>query len=260
MKRLALAIGILFATTALCIAAEQSAPEQGQAPSINADEGHASSGSSPSKADTERASYAIGMSMAKEMKSQGIELDPDAMVRGYKDVASGGKPGMTDDEAQSAIMAFRMEVALRQQEELKKAGEENKKKGDAFLAAHKKKQGVHTTSSGLQYRVIREGQGKKPGPNDAVKVNYRATFIDGTEFDSSSKQNQPAEIQVTDVIPGCAEALQLMKTGSKYEFVVPPDLAFGETGARGVIPPNATLVFEIELVSVERSKAAAKPS
>ena len=140
---------------------------------------------------------------------------------------------------------------------MKKAGEENKKQEEAFLSENKKKEGVHTLESGLQYKVIKEGSGNKPTLYDKVTVNYRGTLIDGTEFDSSYKRNQPATFAVNGVIPGWSEALPLMKTGSKWQLFIPSKLAYGEAGAGGVIPPNAMLIFEVELLSIGEPAASA---
>jgi len=147
--------------------------------------------------------------------------------------------------------AFTQEMMARQAEEAKKLAEKNKKSGEAFLEGNKTKEGVKTLPSGLQYKVITEGTGKSPKVTDTVTVNYRGTFIDGTEFDSSYKRGQPATFQVNSVIPGWTEALQLLKEGAKWQLFIPPQLAYGEKGAGGVIGPNTTLIFEVELISVK---------
>jgi FKBP-type peptidyl-prolyl cis-trans isomerase len=248
MRRWALAIGILFLTAGVCGAEEPAATTQAPEPLL--------------KTQKEKASYAMGMAFGRNMKSQGIELDPDTFAKGYKDTVTGQKPVMTDEEAQQTMTAFQTEMMAAKQEEMKKLGEENKKSGDAFLAENKKKEGVHTQPSGLQYKVLKEGDGKKPAASDMVTVNYRGTLVDGTEFDSSFKRNEPATFPVSGVIPGWTEALQLMKTGSKYQIVIPANLAYGETGAGGVIPPNATLIFEVDLLSIAppSAKTAPKPA
>jgi FKBP-type peptidyl-prolyl cis-trans isomerase FklB len=148
------------------------------------------------------------------------------------------------------MMAFQKEVMAKQAEVAKK----NKAEGEAFLAENKKKEGVKTTPSGLQYKVIKPGKGKKPKSSDTVTVNYRGTLIDGTEFDSSYKRGQPATFQVSGVIPGWTEALQLMEEGAKWQLFIPSNLAYGERGAGGVIGPNATLIFEVELISIQEKK------
>jgi FKBP-type peptidyl-prolyl cis-trans isomerase FklB len=148
------------------------------------------------------------------------------------------------------MMAFQKEVMAKQAEVAKK----NKAEGEAFLAENKKKEGVKTTASGLQYKVIKPGKGKKPKSSDTVTVNYRGTLIDGTEFDSSYKRGQPATFQVSGVIPGWTEGLQLMEEGAKWQLFIPSNLAYGERGAGGVIGPNATLIFEVELLSIQEKK------
>jgi FKBP-type peptidyl-prolyl cis-trans isomerase FklB len=258
MRKLALAIGVLFLAATVCGAEEPAtrteAPAQEPAVKTPAE-------ASAFKTQKEKVSYALGMAFGRNMKSQGIDLDPDVFIRAYKDTLSGTKPPMTDEEAQQTMSAFQTEMVAKQQEEVKKKGEEQKAKGEAYLAENKKKEGVHTTASGLQYKILKEGDGKKPAAGDTVTVNYRGTFVDGTEFDSSFKRNEPASFPVSGVIPGWTEALQLMKTGSKYEIVIPSNLAYGEKGAGGVIPPNATLVFEVELISIAppAAKTTEKP-
>jgi FKBP-type peptidyl-prolyl cis-trans isomerase len=263
MRKLTMAVGILFLTASLCGAEETSTTTQAQAPAATTQAQQAApkpevQQESPFKTLKERVSYAIGMAMARNMKAQGIDLDADIFAKAFKDTVSGTEPAMTDQEAQAAMTAFQAEMVAKKQEEMKKLGEENKKKGEAFLAENKKKEGVKVTASGLQYKVIKEGDGKKPGAKDTVKVNYKGTLLDGTEFDSSYKRNEPATFPVSGVIPGWTEALQLMKTGSKYEVVIPSNLAYGEAGAGGVIPPNATLVFEVELLSIVPPEAKTK--
>ena len=139
----------------------------------------------------------------------------------------------------------------KREEEQKKLAEKNAKEGEAFFAENKKKEGIVTLPSGLQYKVIKEGDGPTPKATDTVSVNYKGTFIDGTEFDSSYKRNQPATFKVKGVIPGWVEALQLMKVGSKWQIFIPASLAYGDKGAGNVIGPNATLIFEVELLSID---------
>lgn len=265
MRKLTMAVGIFFLAASLCGAEEPSTTNQAQTPAPTVQEQQAAPKpetlkESPFKTAKEKASYAIGMAMARNMKAQGIELDADIFAKGFKDTASGAEPVMTDQEAQAAMTVFQAEMVAKKQEEMKKLSEENKKMGEAFLAENKKKEGVKTTASGLQYKVIKEGDGKKPGAKDMVKVNYKGTLVDGTEFDSSYKRNEPATFPVSGVIPGWTEALLLMKTGSKYEIVIPSNLAYGEAGAGGgIIPPNATLIFEVELLSITPPAAKDAP-
>ncbi len=202
------------------------------------------------KTKKDKVSYAIGMDMGNNLKKNELEIDPDILARAIKDILSGGKPLMTDQEAKETLMALQKDLQAKQQEKNKALGEKNKKEGGAFLAQNKKKEGVKTLPSGLQYKVITEGKGKPPKASDTVTVNYAGKLIDGTEFDSSYKRGQPATFPVGGVIKGWTEALQLMKEGSKWQIVIPSDLAYGEQGRPG-IPPNSVLIFEVELISIK---------
>lgn len=198
----------------------------------------------------EKTSYAVGMNIGNELKSQPIELDTAALLRGIQDTL-GGKPLLTDDQAAALLTELGKQVHAKQDELNKKQGEANMKEGADFLAANKTKDGVVVLPSGLQYKIVTGGTGAKPGPTDTVVCNYRGTMIDGSEFDSSYKRGQPASFPVNGVIKGWTEALQLMPVGSKWQLFIPPDLAYGERGAGGVIGPNSTLVFEVELLSIQ---------
>jgi FKBP-type peptidyl-prolyl cis-trans isomerase FklB len=206
------------------------------------------------KNQKDKVSYSIGMAMAKDFKKQSIDIDPDILLKGIKDVLSGGKVLLTDQEMTETITALRKELMAKQQELLKKLAEKNKIEGEAFLAENKKKEGITTLPNGLQYKVIKAGSGKKPTLTDTVTMNYRGTLIDGTEFDSSYKRGQPATFPVKGLIPGWTEALQLMEVGSKWQLFIPPNLAYGERGAGRDIGPNATLIFEMELISIAEKK------
>lgn len=199
----------------------------------------------------EKQSYSIGADIGKKLKAQAIDIDADALAQGLKDAVSGGSLLMTDQEMNETLSAFQKELMEKQTERNKQIGEKNKKEGETFLAANKTKEGIKTLSSGLQYKVIKEGTGKTPKAEDTVVTHYRGTLTDGTEFDSSYKRGQPATFPVKGVIPGWTEALQLMKEGSKWELYIPSNLAYGERGAGNVIGPNAALIFEIELISVK---------
>ncbi len=205
------------------------------------------------KSEKEKVSYIIGVNIGRNLKAQSIEVEPDLILKGLKDVMSGGKILMTDEEIKATMTAFQQELMKKHEEEVKKLGEKNKAEGEAFLAANKKKEGVVTLPSGLQYKVITEGKGKSPKATDTVTVNYKGSLIDGTEFDSSYKRGQPATFALNGVIPGWTEALQLMKEGSKWEIFIPSNLAYGEKGAGNVIGPDATLIFEVELLSVKET-------
>jgi FKBP-type peptidyl-prolyl cis-trans isomerase FklB len=209
------------------------------------------------KDQKDKVSYSIGMNIGNNLKKQSIDVNPDVLAQGIKDALSGSKALMTEQEVNETIMAFQKEMSAKQIERLKELGEKNKKEGEAFLAENKKKEGIITLPSGLQYKVINEGTGETPELTDVVTVNYRGTLIDGTEFDSSYRRGQPATFPVNAVIAGWAEALQMMKVGSKWQLFIPSDLAYGERGAGRDIGPNATLIFDVELLSIK--KEATKP-
>jgi FKBP-type peptidyl-prolyl cis-trans isomerase FklB len=198
----------------------------------------------------DKVSYGIGVQVAASLKGQGIDVDPNLLVKGLRDALSGQKLLMSNEELSATMAAFQQEMTQKQAQARAQAAEENKKTGDAFMASNAKKDGVVTLPSGLQYKILQAGQGKKPTEADTVACNYRGTLIDGTEFDKSEAGN-PASFEVKSVIPGFKEALQLMMVGSKWQFFIPPDLAYGERGAGNVIGPNTTIVFEVELVSIK---------
>ena len=205
------------------------------------------------KDQKDKVSYIIGLDIGANLKKQAVDINPDVLLKGVKDALSGNKPSLTEEEIKSTIAAFQKEMKEKQEEMMKKAGEKNKKEGEVFLAGNKKKEGVVILPSGLQYKVIKNGSGKKPKLTDMVTTNYKGTLIDGTEFDSSYKRGQPASFQVNGVIAGWTEALQRMEEGAKWQLFVPSQLAYGERGA-GPIGPHATLIFEVELISVQEKK------
>ena len=201
----------------------------------------------------DKISYAIGLSVGKNLTRDSITVSPDAFLRGVMDAgADSAARLMTDEQVQSTMMAFQDSMRRKQEAQARVAGEEQMTKGAAFLAENGKKPGVVTLPSGLQYKVITEGKGKTPTASSTVTTHYRGRLIDGKEFDSSYKRGQPAQFPCNGVIRGWTEALLLMKEGSKWELYVPPDLAYGASGAGGVIPPNATLIFEVELISIDK--------
>jgi len=206
------------------------------------------------KNQKDKISYVIGMDIGSNLKKQSIDINADILVRGFKDGLSGGKSLLTEQEIRDITTAFQKEMMAKQEELNKKLGEKNKKEGEVFLAENKKKEGVKTLPSGLQYKVIKAGTGKKPKLTDTVTTHYRGTLIDGTEFDSSYRRGQPASFPVNGVIPGWTEALQLMEEGAKWQLVVPSNLAYGDRGAGRQIGPNATLIFEVELISIQQKK------
>ena len=193
----------------------------------------------------------IGTGLGANLKKQSVEVDSNLVSQGLKDAMSGGKTRLTQEEAQAVLTEVQNEVQKQQQEKMQKAAAANKTEGEAFLAANKSKDGVVTLPSGLQYKILTAGTGPKPTASDSVKCNYRGTLINGTEFDSSYKRGQPATFAVGQVIKGWTEALQLMPVGSKWQLFVPSSLAYGERGAGAEIGPNATLIFEVELLSIE---------
>jgi FKBP-type peptidyl-prolyl cis-trans isomerase FklB len=203
------------------------------------------------KTQEEKFSYAIGMKMGANFKKQAVPVNATIMARGIKDALAGSKTLLTDEEAQAAITEVQKEMQSKMQEKNKESADANKKTGDAFLAANKSKEGVVVLPSGLQYKIEKAGTGPKPTPTDSVVCNYRGTLIDGKEFDSSYKRGQPATFPVTGVIKGWTEALQLMPVGSKWQLFVPADLAYGDRGAGADIGPGSTLIFEVELMSIE---------
>ena len=213
--------------------------------------GHASAADAPKLADKkEKISYSIGMDIGSNLKRQSIDVDPDLLAKGVRDAMSGGETLLTGEEAKETLLSLQQDLVARAQEQRRQTAEKNKKEGEAYLAANGKKNGVVTLPSGLQYKVIRSGAGPSPKATDSVETHYRGTLIDGTEFDSSYKREQTAVFPVNGVIAGWTEALQRMKVGDTWQIFLPPELAYGERGA-GPIGPNATLVFDIELMSIK---------
>jgi len=208
-------------------------------------------------------SYALGMNigsgLGQNLKKQSVDIDPALVAQGLKDSLAGTKTRLTEDEAKAVLTEVQNDVRKQQQEKMQQAATTNKTEGEAFLAANKSKDGVVVLPSGLQYKILTAGTGPKPAATDSVKCNYKGTLINGTEFDSSSKHGGPATFGVSQVIKGWTEALQLMPVGSKWQLFIPSDLAYGQQGAGGgQIGPNATLIFEVELVSIEEKKAEKK--
>ncbi len=204
------------------------------------------------KTQKEKVSYGIGLDIGNTLTRQSLDLDPKALAAGISDVMAGKEPRLTMEEVQKVMSAFQEEMRAKAELEGKKVADKNQQEGMKFLEENKKKKGIVTLPSGLQYKVIKEGDGKMPSKEDTVKTNYRGTLVDGTEFDSSYKRGEPTTFPVGAVIPGWTEALQLMKVGSKWELYVPADLAYGPRGAGQAIGPNATLIFEIELLDIEK--------
>lgn len=200
--------------------------------------------------EKDKVSYMVGMDLSNGLQQIKGEIDPAIVAQALQDALKGGKTLLTAEEALAIRQSFVQKMQAQMAEKQAAAGNKNKADGEAFLAANKSKPGVKTTASGLQYQVIKEGTGKKPGPNDQVKVHYLGTLIDGTKFDSSYDRGQPAQFALNGVIPGWTEALQLMTVGSKYKLFIPSNLAYGEKGSPGPIGPNSTLIFEVELLEI----------
>lgn len=205
------------------------------------------------KTTKQKYSYAIGFQIGNGLKKDNADVDVEAIKEGIKDVLAGSKTQVSMEDMQAAVMEMQKEQQAAREAE----GEKAKKAGADFLAANKKKKGVKTLKSGIQYKVITEGKGSKPKASDSVVAHYKGTLIDGTEFDSSYKRGQPATFGVGQVIQGWQEILPLMATGSKWQVFIPSDLAYGPRGAGANIGPNETLIFDIELLEV-KSEAAKK--
>ena len=203
------------------------------------------------KTEKDKLSYSFGVSVGKNMKQQGIDVNVEALSRGMKDALAGEKLLMTEEEIQATMTAFDNDFRAKKAQAAKGAAADNKKAGEAFLAENKTKKGVVTLPSGLQYSVIKTGTGKKPTDADTVECHYKGTLIDGTECDSSYKRGQPASFPVSGVIPGWTEALKLMPVGSKWQLFVPSSLGYGERGTGAAIGPNSTLIFEVELLGIK---------
>src|SRR5213596_3126707 len=210
--------------------------------------------SSPFKDQKDKVSYSLGLNIGFNLGRQNVPINPDALVAGIKD-AIAGKPQLTPEQIKETMTAFKKDM----EQEQKAEGDKNASEGTKFLEENKKKEGVKTTASGLQYKVIKEGTGAQPKASDTVTVNYRGTLINGREFDSSYKRGQPATFPLNGVIKGWTEGLQLMKQGSKYQFFVPSNLAYGERSVSPDIAPNSTLIFEVELLDAKPAPTPAPP-
>src|SRR3982751_6736869 len=207
------------------------------------------------KEQKDKVSYSIGMQIGFNLGRQKVDVNPDVLAAGIKD-AIAGKPQLTPDQVKDIMAQFEKDMEQKQ----KQLGDKNKTEGTKFIEENKKKAGVKTTASGLQYKVEKEGTGAQPKATDMVTVNYRGTLVDGTEFDSSYKRGQPATFPVNGVIKGWTEALQLMKVGSKYQLWIPSNLAYGERSVSPELGPNATLIFEVELMDAKPPPTPAPPT
>ena len=211
----------------------------------------------PLKDEKDKVSYSIGLDIGNTFKKQSMDINLDVLMTGLRDALSGNKPLLTDEQVKETMTAYSKTMMEKQASQAKEAGAKNLAVGEKFLAENKTKEGVKTTPSGLQYKVIKEGSGASPKATDTVETHYRGTLINGTEFDSSYKRNEPATFPVNRVIKGWTEALQMMKPGSKYQLFIPANLAYGERGAGQDIGPNETLIFEVELLNVKPAAAGA---
>jgi FKBP-type peptidyl-prolyl cis-trans isomerase FklB len=225
--------------------------------------GSCSSGTKNAKLKTniDSISYLIGNDIAKDFKSRGIEINPDALARGFMDIADTTRELLIPETEKTRIMtAFQQEMQKKQMDEMMKKAELNKKEGTVFLEQNKTKPGVKVTATGLQYKIITEGTGKTPTPTDSVTVHYKGSLLNGTVFDNSYDRGQPAKFVLNAVIPGWTEGLQLMKEGGKAELYIPAELGYGDRGAGNVIPGGSALIFEVELIKVKAApKETEKP-
>jgi FKBP-type peptidyl-prolyl cis-trans isomerase len=205
------------------------------------------------KTEKDKVNYGIGVSVGRNFKQQGMDVDVNMVVKGLKDELAGKKLLLSEHELRKTMIAYQQDLRQKQMQESKTAAMENKKEGVAFLAANQKKEGVVTLPDGLQYKILKKGEGKKPTAEDTVVVRYRGTFINGKEFDSSGSETRT--FKLSQVIPGWREALQLMPAGSKWQLFVPPKLAYGDEGLGRIIMPNTTLIFDVELVGIKTAEA-----
>jgi FKBP-type peptidyl-prolyl cis-trans isomerase FklB len=275
-----LASGMMLIGTAQ--AQQTPAPKSQQVPAANATPAPATGAQKPPAAKTgtatkprtavpftlktqkDKVSYAVGMNIGKgvagKLKQQPLEIDQAILLRGMKDALAGGKMLLTEEEERTILTQLSLEARKKQEDQMKLAAEGNKKIGEEYLAANKTKDGVVTLPSGLQYKILTQGTGPKPTAADTVSCNYRGTLIDGTEFDSSYKRGRPASFALNQVIRGWTEAMQLMPVGSKWQLFIPSDLAYGDPGRGPQIGPGATLIFEIELLSIQGKDKTEAPA
>jgi FKBP-type peptidyl-prolyl cis-trans isomerase FklB len=270
MRKFLTAAVLLAAGTMLAanVSAQQTPAATTQNPSSTTSKPSASKTTTPSKTTAttppafktrkEKFSYALGMNFGAgwrdRLKSQNVDYDPALLLEGFKDALNDTKTRLTTEEAQAVLKEVGSELQKEQQAKMKEAADKNKTDGEAFLAANKEKEGVVALPDGLQYKILTEGNGPKPTASDTVVCNYKGTLINGTEFDSSYKRGKPATFPVSRVIKGWTEALQLMPVGSKWQLFIPPDLAYGANGAGGDIGPNSTLIFEVDLLSIQANE------
>ncbi len=238
MKKIALLLFCLLFLTVACKKEKTETPVQ--APTLTTQQ--------------DKVSYSIGMDIGSTIQKQGLDVDPALVALGMKDAFANGTTLLTSEEAKDVLVKWQQEMMQKKVADMKKEADANAAKGKAFLEENAHKEGVVTLPSGLQYKIVEEGSGKKPAASDVVTVNYKGTLIDGTEFDSSYARKQPATFPVNGVIKGWTEALQLMKTGAHWMLYIPAELAYGERQAGPKIAPNSTLIFDVTLISINDKK------
>jgi FKBP-type peptidyl-prolyl cis-trans isomerase len=241
-KRL-LILGLMAATTTLVVGCNEEAKPVDDSAKITTLE--------------QKANYIIGQNLGKNLQNGGLTIEPESLALALTDIRDGKESRISEEDMQKIMQEVQEKAMAKQEEESKKIGETNIAAGKKFLEENKTKEGVVTTESGLQYKVLTEGTGAKPKATDTVTVNYAGKLLDGTEFDSSAKHGQPATFPLDGVIPGWTEALQLMPQGSKWEIYIPSELAYG-AGGQGPIPASSTLVFEVELLEIKAAEVEAE--
>ena len=251
-RKLVLAIGMGFLIT-WGVAAQDAPAAKPDAPAAKPDAPAAP------KIDKDKFSYALGMQFGESFKKQSLELDPATFSKAFADAYNGGTLTMSEEDMKAILTVASQEFKKKQMAMAAEKAAQAQKDGEKFLADNKTKEGVVTLPSGLQYKILKAGTGEKPTAADTVSCNYRGTLIDGTEFDASAKHGGPASFPVGQVIPAWTEALQLMAVGSKWQLFVPSQLGYGPQGSGPDIGPNATLIFEVELVSIQKAPAAGQP-
>jgi len=212
------------------------------------------------KTDKDKISYSIGVDVGKSIQKQKIDINPDSFMSGFKDGQNDKNTLMTEAEIRQTLMKLQNDLMERQKAQMKELSTKNLSAGEKFLTENKKQKDVVTLPDGLQYKIIKEGKGDSPKATDMVTVHYRGKLIDGTEFDSSYSRNEPVKLSVNGVIPGWTEALQMMKPGAKWELFIPAKLAYGENGVGQIIGPNSTLIFDVELLSVDKNDTKSQTS
>ena len=255
--------GIAASSMIFCFAQTSSTPPAGKPavkkPATGTASKTAAKPAAPAALTTpkDKISYAIGADLANKLKVAQIDVDAAVLSRGLKEGLAGTKPAMTDEEVRNTLQDLGKAIQAKQANASKEMGEKNKKDGEAFLAENKSKEGVVALPSGLQYKILKAGDGPKPVATDTVSCNYRGTLVNGKEFDSSYKRGQPASFPVNGVIKGWTEALQLMPVGSKWQLFIPAELGYGDRQAGPDITPGSTLIFEVELLSIQQKTAPA---